>query len=207
MRVRVKICGLTSPRDARLAAFAGADAVGLVFTRRSKRQIDIAQAQAIAAALPPFIARVALFMDDGADLVDEVLAHVPIDVLQFHGRETAEFCQRFARPYLKAVPMGEPGVSLAQWARDHAQAQALLLDANRLGEPGGSGRRFDWQTELEEIDRPIVIAGGLEPDNVATVIQRFKPYAVDVSSGVEAKPGLKDGQRMHAFVEAVNQDG
>lgn len=206
-RVRTKICGVTSVADARAAVAAGADAIGLVFAARSKRRITPAQAAEIAAAVPPFVARVALFMDNDAEDVAQTLAVVPIDVIQFHGAEPAAFCNAFDRPYIKAVPMGEPGVRLADWADRHPRATAFLLDANRVGEAGGQGRAFDWQTTIEAVDRPIVIAGGLAPGNVGAAIARFAPYAVDVSSGVESEPGVKCSERMRAFVNAVTEVG
>ncbi|MGB7757378.1 MAG: phosphoribosylanthranilate isomerase [Salinisphaera sp.] len=206
-RVRTKICGVTAVADARAAAVAGADAIGLVFAATSKRCITAAQGAEIAAAVPPFVSRVALFMDNDVDEIARVLATVPIDVIQFHGAESAVFCNGFNRPYIKAVPMGEPGVSLADWAERYPQAAAFLLDANRVGEAGGQGRTFDWRVAFETIDRPIVIAGGLAPDNVGAAIARFAPYAVDVSSGVESEPGVKCSERMRAFVNAVTEMG
>lgn len=206
-RVRTKICGVTTPADARAAAAAGADAIGLVFAAGSSREISIAQAAAIIAALPPFVARVALFMDNEASRVEQVLAELPIDLLQFHGSESAAFCAGFERPFAKAVPMGEPGVRLTDWAERYQQAAALLLDANRVGQAGGQGETFDWQAKLESVAQPIIIAGGLNPDNVSEAIARFSPYAVDVSSGVERGRGAKCSAKMKAFVDAVNQVG
>lgn len=206
-RVRTKICGVTGVADARAAAAAGADAIGLVFAARSTRRITPEEGAEIAAAVPPFVARVALFMDNDGDEIARILARVPVDVIQFHGAESAAFCSGFDRPYIKAVPMGEPDVRLAQWAERHPRASGFLLDANRVGEAGGQGRSFDWQVALDAIDRPIVIAGGLAPDNVAAAIARFMPYAVDVSSGVEREPGVKCSERMRAFVNAVTEKG
>ncbi|HET7314378.1 phosphoribosylanthranilate isomerase [Salinisphaera sp.] len=209
-RVRTKICGVTSVADARAAAAAGADAIGLVFAANSKRRVTPARAAEIAAAVPPFISCVALFMDNGADEIAQVLATVPIDLIQFHGAEPAAFCDGFDRPYIKVVPMGEPQTRLADWAERYPRAAAFLLDANRIGEAGGQGRVFDWQVAIEAVEtigRPIVIAGGLEPDNVGEAIARFAPYAVDVSSGVEREPGVKCSERMRAFVNAVTEMG
>ncbi|WP_051882753.1 phosphoribosylanthranilate isomerase [Salinisphaera hydrothermalis] len=206
-RVRTKICGVTSPADARAAAAAGADAVGLVFAERSTRRVTTECAAEIAAALPPFVSRVALFMDNDAREIADVLDAVPLDFLQFHGAEPASFCNGFDRPYIKAVPMGEPGVRLTDWAERYPRASAFLLDANRVGEAGGQGQAFDWRIAVEAIDRPIVIAGGLDPDNVGAAIARFSPYAVDVSSGVESAPGRKCSERMRAFVNAATEMG
>lgn len=206
-RVRSKICGMTRADDARAAAEAGADAIGLVFAAPSRRRITIERAVQIARATPPFVTRVALFMDNDADEIARVLADVPVDMLQFHGAEPAGFCNRFDRPYIKSVPMGEPDVRLRDWADRYPDAAALLLDANRAGEAGGQGRTFDWQAAIEAVDTPIVIAGGLAPDNVGAAIARFSPYAVDVSTGVESAPGVKSGERMRAFVNAVTETG
>ncbi|MES1925080.1 phosphoribosylanthranilate isomerase [Salinisphaera sp. T31B1] len=202
-RVRVKICGVTRPEDGLAAARAGADAVGLVFYPASSRAVSIEQARDIAAALPPFVARVALFLDASADEVTRVVEALRLDALQFHGHESAAFCRRFGLPYLKSVPMGEPDIDPGQWARAYDDAQGLLLDANRAGQAGGRGETFDWHTRHDLPDRPIVVAGGLNVDNVGDAIRRFAPYAVDTSSGVESAPGIKDAQRMQDFVRAV----
>lgn len=202
-RVRVKICGVTRPEDAIAAAMAGADAIGLVFYAHSARAVTPDLADEISRALPPFVARVALFLEPSAQEVEQVIENLRPDVLQFHGREEPAFCRRFGMPYLKAVPMGEQGVDLAAWADAYGDAQGLLLDANRAGEAGGRGESFDWQGERQLPDLPIVIAGGLGPDNVAAAVRRFSPYAVDVSSGVESAPGIKDARRMRDFVDAV----
>lgn len=206
-RVRTKICGVNCTDDACAAVAAGTDALGLVFAAGSQRRVTIEQAGRIAAAVSPFVTRVALFKDNEADEIARVLAAVPIDLIQFHGAETAAFCDRFDRPYIKSVPMGEPGTKLAGWAARYPRAAGFLLDANRIGESGGQGRAFDWRVHLETIDRPIVIAGGLSTANVGSAIARFSPYAVDVSSGVESAPGVKCGQRMRAFVDAVTEAG
>lgn len=206
-RVRVKICGIRRAEDALAAADAGADAIGFVFYPASPRAVTIAQAREIDRVLPPFIARVALFLEPAAADVQAVIDEIRPDLLQFHGRETAAFCQRFSVPYMKAVPMGEPDVDLHAWSAAHAGAAALLLDANRAGQAGGRGERFEWRDDPSLPERPIVLAGGLEPNNVAEAITRFAPYAVDVSSGVESAPGVKDTDRMHAFVNAVLNAG
>ena len=206
-RVRVKICGLTRPADARAAAAAGADAVGLVFYERSPRAIDVATARAIGAALPPFVARVALFLDAEAELVQQVVAGLAPDLLQFHGRETPAFCRAFARPYIKSVPMGETDIDPAAFAAAYADASAFILDANRAGEAGGLGTRFDWRRRTRLPDKPLIVAGGLDAASVGAAIARFAPYAVDVSSGVESAPGVKDSARMQAFTAAVANAG
>jgi len=202
-RVRVKICGVTQAEDAAAAVDAGADALGFVFFADSSRALSLEQACRISRELPPFVARVALFLEPAAADVQAVLDQLRPDALQFHGRETPQFCRRFAWPYMKSVPMGDARVNLRAWADHYADAQALLLDANRAGAAGGSGELFDWQRELELPDKPIVIAGGLHAGNVGEAIERFAPYAVDVSSGVECAPGIKDAQRVREFMAAV----
>lgn len=207
MRVRTKICGITSVNDALAAVAAGADAIGLVFYEDSPRSVAIEQAARIADALPPFISRVALFLDAAPGEVRRVIEQIDIDLLQFHGQEDAGYCRQFARPYMKAVPMGEPTVDLAVWANEFHDARALLLDAHRAGEAGGQGARFAWDGELAGTTMPLMIAGGLGPDNVGAAIARFAPYAVDVSSGVESAPGIKDTSKMRAFVDAALKTG
>lgn len=205
-RVRIKICGLCCAVDAKAAADAGADAIGLVFYQPSSRAVALDRALEISAALPPFVARVALFLDAQAAEVAAVCERLRPDVLQFHGRETAAFCRSFGVPYIKAVPMADmadDAAELAQWGADYEDAQALLLDAHSAGEAGGGGRRFAWRGSLAAVDQPIIVAGGLAVDNVATAIARFQPYAVDVSSGVESSPGVKNAQLMNDFYEAV----
>lgn len=199
MQTRVKICGITRLEDARAAAANGADAIGLVFTAVSPRRVDIEQARALCAALPPFVGRVGLFMDQDAEFIRSVLARVPLNWLQFHGSESAEFCGAFDRPYIKAIPMGGTGThDLAQYP----DAAALLLDSHAPGGAGGSGKPFDWEG-FAGPDRPWILAGGLTADNVCDACRRLKPHAVDVSSGVEAAPGIKDAKLMARFIEAV----
>lgn len=206
-RVRVKICGLCAGAEAEAAAQAGADAIGLVFYPPSCRCVSLQQAIEISARVPAFVTRVALFLDAGADEIAAVVERLRPDLLQFHGREVPAFCRGFGVPYIKAVPMGDDGVDLAHWARDYHDARALLLDAHRAGDAGGRGERFGWDGAAALPDMPIVVAGGLSPDNVASAIRRFRPYAVDVSSGVESAPGVKNVRRMNAFIEAVTESG
>lgn len=204
MRVRAKVCGITSVEDAQAAAVAGFDAIGLMFAHGSSRRVTAEQAARVATAVPPFVSRVALFLDNDAEEVAHVLSLVPIDAIQFHGSEPAAFCDSFGKPYIKAVPMGDPTVRLRDWAERYPNAAAFLLDANRAGELGGRGQSFDWQRAVETIDRPIVIAGGLSANNVSEAIARFTPYAVDVSSGVESSPGVKSSTLMREFVGVIN---
>ncbi len=201
LRFRVKICGITRPEDALVAARAGADAVGLVFVPQSPRCVDVEQARAVIGTLPPFVTPVALFLDAEAEAVARVLAALPTAVPQFHGDESPEYCRSFGRPYLKAVPMGG-GVDPQDYAHRFPDAAGLILDGHPAGEMGGSGRRFDWRT-VPQLGRPVILAGGLTPENVAEAVRIACPYGVDVSSGVESAPGIKDPARIEAFVAAV----
>lgn len=202
MRTRIKICGITRPEDAELAARLGADAVGLVFYRHSRRAVDPVAAAEIAAAVPAFVSVTALFVDPAGDEVQDVLARVPVSVLQFHGTETAEFCRRFGRPYIKAVGMTGSLPDLAAYAG----AAALLFDSHASGEAGGTGRAFDWQ-KLPPAPAPVVLAGGLTPANVAAAVEQVRPWGVDVASGVESAPGIKDPARLERFISEVQRVG
>jgi len=202
-RTRVKICGVTRVEDARDAAYLGADAIGLVFYAPSPRHVTTAQAQRIVAALPPFTTVVGLFFDAGADTVRQVLSEVPVDVLQFHGDEPPEFCAAFPRPWIKAVRIRE-GVDLHVSAARYTGAQALLLDHYVEGVAGGTGMSFDWSGIPRDLEIPIILAGGLTPDNVAEAISAVHPYGVDVSSGVEVTKGIKDRAKIAAFIRSVN---
>jgi phosphoribosylanthranilate isomerase len=202
VRTRIKFCGLTRAEDARLAAGFGVDAIGLVFTRKSQRFVGVSQARTIRRALPPFVTTVALFMDDEPMWIEEVIATVQPDILQFHGNESAGFAASFARPYFKAVPMGSV-VDVAAYAAQHPEATGILLDSHAGGAAGGSGEAFDWARVPRNAGRPIVLAGGLDADNVAQAIAVVRPYAVDVSSGIESAPGIKHAVKMRRFVEAV----
>ena len=199
---RIKCCGMTRVEDALLAARLGVDAIGMVFTARSRRQVSMVQAQAIRAALPPFVTTVALFMDDTAVLVEDIIAAVNPDLLQFHGAESDAECARFGRPYLKAIAMSD-GDSALPRLRDYPGASALLLDGHGFGEPGGSGKSFDWTRMPGGLTQPVILAGGLRADNVAQAIRLARPWAVDVASGVESAPGIKDAAMLADFVAAV----
>jgi phosphoribosylanthranilate isomerase len=201
-RTRIKYCGITRADDARLAAELGVDAIGLVFTRDSMRFVGVGQARTIRRALPPFVTTVALFMDDEPAWIEEVIAVVQPDVLQFHGKEDAGFAASFGRPYLMAVPMGSVA-NVNAFAAQHPDAVGLLLDSHASGALGGTGQAFDWTRVPRNTGRPIVLAGGLDPANVARAIAAVRPYAVDVSSGIESAPGIKNPTRMRRFVEAV----
>lgn len=201
-RTRIKFCGLTRVEDVRAAVELGVDAVGFVLTRRSRRFVAPAQAHELRAALPPFVSAVALLMDDAPEWVEQVVATVRPDLLQFHGEETAAFVERFGRPYLKAVPMASIA-DVAAYARAHPRAAGFLLDSHAAGAAGGTGGTFDWARVPRGFDRPLLLAGGLDAGNVAQAIAQARPYAVDVSSGIESAPGVKDAARMRAFVDAA----
>lgn len=202
MRTRVKICGITREEDALTAVRHGADAIGLVFVEASPRHVSIAQAQAAIRSLPPFIAVVGLFVDGEPSFIEQVLKEVRLDMLQFHGDESPEECQRYARPYMKAIRV-RPDTNLLQYALDYPRASALLLDAHVEGVAGGTGQRFDWSLIPAELPMPIVLAGGLNADNVAEAIKQVRPYAVDVSGGVESQKGIKDAGKIAAFMRGV----
>lgn len=204
-RTRVKFCGITRVEGALDAAALGVDAIGLVFAPGSPRTISTDMAATIAASVPPFVARVGLFRDATAEEVRAVCRAVPLELLQFHGSEPPDYCRAFGRPYLKAIGMdGDADLELA--SRDYADAAALLLDAHAPGAAGGTGRAFDWRRAREARTR-IVLAGGLTPENVALAIAAAAPYAVDVSSGIESSPGLKDSGKMRRFLDEVRRAG
>lgn len=204
MRTRVKICGFTRVEDAICAARLGVDAIGLVFYPPSPRNVDIAQAVKIVEALPAFVSVVALFVDEEESRIREVLRRVPIDCLQFHGDESAEACRLYGKRYMKAVRM-RPDTAIPALAQQYHDAAGLLLDAWHPGVKGGSGSRFDWDLIPDNCALPIVLAGGLEAGNARKAIQTVKPYALDVSSGVEAEKGVKDAGKMAAFMSEVNE--
>ena len=203
-RTRSKICGITCPEDALTVASQGADAIGLVFYPPSPRNVSIEQAKAVISALPPFVTTVGLFVDaDEAD-VKSILEWVPLDLLQFHGNESEEYCRSFGRPYFKAIRMAEE-VDLNEEAARYASASALLLDSYQKGVPGGTGDAFNWARIPDGLDKPIILAGGLGPENVEEAIRTVRPYAVDVSSGVEAAKGIKDAEKIIAFMRGVER--
>ena len=198
---RIKICGLTRLEDLHAAVNAGADAIGLVFYPPSPRHVDLITAAELARAVPPFVTIVGLFVNADPALVKETLAAVPIHLLQFHGDEDESYCQQFDRPYMKAARV-KPGMDLVQYAADFPSAQAILLDAF-VDAYGGGGKVFDWTLIPSGLGKPIVLSGGLDAGNVGAAITRVRPAAVDVSSGVEAARGIKDAEKMRAFVAAV----
>lgn len=212
---RTKICGITRAQDARAAAASGADALGLVLYDKSPRHVSIQQAAQLAAAIPPFVTLVGLFVNPSGDEVREALRRVPLDVLQFHGEEEPEFCAQFGRPYLKAVRV-KAGTDLLQCAARYQSAQGLLLDAFIEGAHGGTGATFDWGLIPHGLPLPVILSGGLHAGNVAEAVRRVRPYAVDVSSGVEADgtgavgvtntlKGIKDAAKIAAFINEVKR--
>ncbi len=203
-RTRAKICGITRPQDGIIAAANGADAIGLVFYDQSPRAVNIEQAREVIAALPPFVTSVGLFVNAEVAEVERILAEVPLDLLQFHGDETPEYCRQFARPFIKAVRMAD-GVDLELVEQQYAEAQGLLVDSYQKGVPGGTGHTFDWARIPVGMDKPIILAGGLGPDNIEQAVRQVRPYAVDVSSGVEADKGIKDAEKIAAFMRGVNK--
>ncbi len=202
MRVRVKICGITRVEDALAAVAQGADAIGLVFYAPSPRAVSIEQAAAIAKQIPAFVSVVGLFVNAEESFVKDVIAQVPLDLLQFHGDETPEQCARYGLPFIKAVRV-KSDTNLVQCAKDYSASRALLLDTYTEGVAGGTGHVFDWGLIPPDLNKPVVLAGGLTAENVASAIQQVKPYAVDVSGGVEASKGIKDGAKIAAFMQQV----
>lgn len=200
--VRSKICGITRVEDALAAVAAGADAIGLVFYAPSLRAVSLQRAQEILLALPPFVSTVGLFVDAARGEVEALLEVLPLDLLQFHGDETPADCEGFGRPYMKALRV-RPGLDLHAQARLYAGAQALLLDTFVPGVPGGTGEAFDWDLVPHDLAKPVVLAGGLTPENVGEAIRRVRPFAVDVSGGVEQARGIKDAAMIEAFIRAV----
>lgn len=205
-RTRVKICGITRPEDALVAVDLGVDALGLVFYAPSPRNVTIATAADIARQIPAFVSVVGLFVNAEPSFVEEVIANVGLSLLQFHGDETPEDCERFGLPYIKAIRV-KADTNLVQYARDFTSAKALLLDTYTEGVAGGTGQMFDWNLIPSALPKPVILAGGLQANNVAQAIRQVKPYAVDVSGGVEATKGIKDAQKIAAFMQQVDLSG
>jgi phosphoribosylanthranilate isomerase len=201
---RIKICGITRPEDARSAACLGADAIGLVFHEPSARCVDAAAARAVIAALPPFVTAVGLFLDAPAERVRAIVEAVALDELQFHGRESAEYCRSFDRPYVKALGMADE-IDVTAMAATYADARGVLVDSHAPGSDGGTGEAFAWERLPAARDFGLILAGGLAPDNVAEAVRRVQPDAVDVSTGVEQSRGIKDEARMREFIEEVRR--
>ena len=196
---KVKICGLTEADIARDAAMAGADAIGLVFYDKSPRNVDVRRAQEIIDALPPFVNRVGLFVNANPSFVDEVLCEVPLDILQFHGDESVLDCTQYKMPFIKSLRV-KPETNVVQVAEQFSSASAILLDSYNPSTYGGTGEAFDWSLACVDISLPIILAGGLNEENVSMAIKQVNPYAVDASSGVESAPGVKDIDKIIAFI-------
>jgi len=202
--VRSKICGITRIEDALAAAEAGADAIGFVFYAKSPRAVDVRQARAIIAELPPFVTTVGLFVNASRCELNEILEVVPLDLLQFHGDETPADCEGYQRPWIKALRV-RPGDDLEAACQLYSGARGILLDTYVDGVPGGTGEAFDWSLVPARLSKPIILAGGLSAANVGQAIAQVRPYAVDVSGGVEQAKGIKSAAKIEAFMQAVKQ--
>ena len=200
---KVKICGFTEAENARQAAIAGVDAIGLVFYDKSPRNVDIFRAQEIIEGLPPFVNRVGLFVNANPSFVDEVLCEVPLDTLQFHGDESLLDCSQYQMPFIKSLRV-KPETNVLQVADEFSSASAILLDSFNPSAYGGTGEAFDWSLACVDIPLPIILAGGLNEPNVSVAISQVKPYAVAASSGVESAPGVKDIDKIVAFIRNTN---
>ena len=205
MHTRIKICGIKHLDDALKAVECGADAIGLIFVEKSPRYASFTDARVISESLPPFVTVVGLFMDPSEEKVREALKVVPLNLLQFHGDETPEFCEQFGIPYIKVLKMRE-NVNVVAFAQEYPNAAGILLDTySKAG--GGSGQTFDWNLIPDDVPLPLILAGGLNPDNVASAVEMVKPYAVDVSSGVESEPAIKDHKKIEQFIKEVQRVG
>ena len=210
-QIRTKICGITSTEDALNVCNAGADALGLVFYAKSPRNVSSEQALNICNAIPPFVTTVGLFLDAPKDFVDDILKSVPLDLLQFHGSESPEYCTSFNRPYIKAVGMkefleekdGDVEASFKRYADQYPDAKGFLVDSHGAGKAGGTGETFNWEKIPQAYDKPIILAGGLNPENIAEAIQSSPMYGVDLSSGVESAPGVKDKTKIEKLMKTI----
>jgi phosphoribosylanthranilate isomerase len=204
---RVKVCGITNCSDALIASQNGADAVGMVFYPPSPRAVSLAQACEIQQCLPPFVTTVALFVNETQANIERILSQCPIDLIQFHGEETESFCNKFNRPYIKAIRMKD-GLDLYALQDEFHSAQGLLLDTYKKGLPGGTGESFNWDKVPPGLSKPLILAGGLQPRNVAEAITTVRPFAVDVSGGVESqRKGIKDPEKIRQFILTVRELG
>jgi len=205
LHTRIKICGIKHLDDALKAIECGADAIGLIFVEKSPRYASLTDARVIAESLPPFVTVVGLFMDATEETVREALKVVPLNLLQFHGDESPAFCDQFEIPYIKVLRMRD-NVNVVAFAQEYPNASGILLDTySKAG--GGSGQTFDWSLIPENIPLPLILAGGLNPENVASAVETVKPYAVDVSSGVESEPAIKDHKKIEQFIKEVQRVG
>jgi len=205
MQTRIKFCGLTREEDVQYAVTLGVDALGFVFVEKSARNVDIDTAARLIQNVPPFIVKVGLFMSAQSIHVEQVIKNVRLNLLQFHGDEEESFCNQFDMPYIKAVPMASVA-SLEEYCEQYNSATGFILDSHAQGQMGGSGEKFAWEKIPKTIKKPIILAGGLTVDNVAEGIRAVRPYAVDVSSGIEASKGIKDPVKMEQFIKEVHRD-
>jgi phosphoribosylanthranilate isomerase len=204
-RTRIKICGIREALHGVVAADAGADAIGLVFYRDSPRFVTPGAAANVVAMLPPFVTSVGLFVDADEAKIHDTLKTVRLDCLQFHGNETPDFCASFGLPFIKAVRM-EEGTNLLEWAGRFSSARALIVDAHVPGIPGGTGQTFDWSAIPRDLPIPVILSGGLDAENVGRAVRAVGPWAVDVSSGVEATRGTKDPKKIAEFIRSVQRE-
>ncbi|MEY3219269.1 MAG: hypothetical protein RIT27_626 [Pseudomonadota bacterium] len=204
MQTHIKICGITRPEDAQLAAQLGANAVGLVFYSPSPRSVSIEQAKMIANVTPPFVQLVGLFVNATAEEIQTVLSQVPLNLLQFHGEEIPSFCEQFQRPYIKALHIRE-NIDLNAQLKSYHSARGILLDTFNPNLKGGTGETFDWQQIPNDLIKPLILAGGLNANNVKQAILQVKPSAVDVSGGVEESKGIKSFSKMRDFIQTVRE--
>lgn len=206
MRTRIKICGITNAKDAQYCASLGVDAIGLIFHPDSPRYLRVEQAIQIIESVPAFMTTVGLFMDADAATVSTIIDSARLDCLQFHGEESAEYCHQFGIPYIRAIPMGDmrSGIAMRDSMNQYHRSCGFLFDSHTQNSAGGSGKIFDWTQIPEDIANPVILAGGLNPDNVQSAIHTVKPYAVDCSSGVEYRPGKKSHEKIKQFIEKVN---
>ena len=205
MRTRVKICGISRPADAENVAMSGADAMGMIFYEKSPRNVTFSQAQSIRSLIAPFVTSVAVVVNAESAFITRLETDLAIDCIQYHGDETSQQCNQAQRPYYKALRVRDQAQILDQ-IQQYPDARAVLLDTYEKGKPGGTGTRFDWNLiDYEKIEKPIILAGGLNPDNVYDAILHVKPYAVDVNGGVEIKPGIKDAVKINEFIIAVQE--
>lgn len=202
MRTRIKFCGITNIEDAIFAASLGVDAIGMIFVPESPRCISLQTAKNIAAKLPAWVTIVGVFANTNVDEIKQILAELPLDLLQFHGAESAEFCQQFQRPYIKAIRM-QVNSNLQEYYQTYSQAKGFLLDTYDNSILGGTGKSFNWNLIPKNFSKQIILAGGLNAENVAAAIKQIKPYGVDVSGGIEISPGKKDYTKMTAFIREV----
>jgi len=201
-KTRIKVCGICTVADAKLACSAGADAIGMVFYAKSTRNVTVETAMDIVSSLPPFVSSAGLFVNSARQEVNQVLSRVQLDLLQFHGDEDEAFCSSFDRPYIKAVRV-KGDTDLSSLCQQYASARGLLLDSYNKDAAGGTGEVFDWGLIPKGLSLPVILAGGLTPENVAAAISTVQPWAVDVSSGVEESPGKKDQRKIERFISAV----